>query len=89
MHDSLQEKEKQQFINDYIEELDRERESLIAQWKAELKKVTDSCMASNVALEEKMKQRRPDLQSKYEFVQYIFIIRCGCNARFDWSRASQ
>ena len=35
------------------------------QWKTELKHVTDSCIVSTVALEERMKRKRPELQSKY------------------------
>ena len=47
----------------------QQQKQMEAQWKTELKQVTDSFMASNVALEERMKRLRPELQSKFVFVQ--------------------
>ena len=60
---------------DHMESKNQEKD---AQWKSDLKHVTDSCMARTVALEERMKRKRPELQSKIimQIIRSFFIVWC-------------
>ena len=67
----LEERTARTKLQDQIDHMESEIKENKAQWKTELKQVTDNCMASNLVLEERIKRKRPELQSTFAFFQHI------------------
>ena len=65
-------------LQEHIDKTEAENREKEAQWKTELKRVTHSCTASNVAMKERMKRKGPEPQSKFLFVQHILLFFRTC-----------